>query len=91
MNQLFAGGTMIVVGVALLIFYNNASRTQKENSAFQNALFKKWRNRVSPFRALLFVQIFHELSIHLEISILFVRTLPTKTTSVDVIPNHLNK
>ncbi len=40
MNQLFAGGTMIVVGVVLLVFYNNASRAQNENTTFQTPYLK---------------------------------------------------
>jgi hypothetical protein len=40
MNQLFAGGTMIVVGVVLLVISINASKTQKENTALQTPYLK---------------------------------------------------
>lgn len=40
MNQLFAGAAMIVMGIVLLITYNRAARTQKENTTFQAPYLK---------------------------------------------------
>ena len=40
MNQLFAGGAMIVMGVVLLLVYYRAARSQKENTTFQTPYMK---------------------------------------------------
>jgi hypothetical protein len=40
MTQLFAGCTFIVLGTVLLVIYNKAIKTQKENTTFQTPYLK---------------------------------------------------
>lgn len=40
MSQLFAGFTFIVLGIVLLVIYNKATKSQKENTTFQTPYLK---------------------------------------------------